>query len=189
MAETAYSTLLPQVLPWLPGCESGAAMAALRETGREFCRQTDVWRETLAVSAVAGTAAYALAYAGASVQRVLAVRLDGRALDERQYGFAPDGALTLATAPVANGALSVDVVLVPTVAATGLPDWLMARHGADIAGGAAARLKVQGNVPWSDEGGAGLGLRLFDLACATARREGWSGRESGDVRVQARRFV
>jgi len=90
MAQLAtYSTLYPLLIPRLNGLDIPTALQALQEAGREFCRDTELWREDFDPF-VAGEwqQDYKLTLPSAvtaEIQRVTYVKVNGTPWEPQQY--------------------------------------------------------------------------------------------------------
>jgi len=129
---TTFNDLLNLVLPEVPGCPSALAVQHLQMAARQFCADTEAWREKLdPINLVANDLTYALTpLFDADVRRVMEVWIrtaadvtagdDGTLLTYDQYEFDPTGSvLTLYDSiepqlAVTSG-LVVKVVLVPNL--------------------------------------------------------------------------
>jgi len=132
MLATTFNDLLNLVLPEVPGCPSALAVQHLQMAARQFCADTEAWREKLdPINLVANDLTYALTpLFDADVRRVMEVWIrtaadvtagdDGTLLTYDQYEFDPTGSvLTLYDSiepqlAVTSG-LVVKVVLVPNL--------------------------------------------------------------------------
>ncbi len=175
MAES-LSTLLP--LMQLPRCPDNTMLAALRTSCRQFCRDTEIWREILdeAVT-VADQSEYTLdfGYDDALLIRVTGVEIDS--VPQHGWTVTTAGVLTLANAPIEDDLeMSVYVVLMPTLFCSEVAEELVTRWGGTIAAGAAAQLKADPGsrtdpVPWYDPSGAGLKQMTYETGVGEAKAE------------------
>jgi len=129
---TTFNDLLNLVLPEVPGCPSALAVQHLQMAARQFCADTEAWREKLeAIDLVANDVTYTLTPAyDAEIRRIADVWIrtaadvtagdDGTLLTYDQYEYDPTGSvLTLDDSiepqlAVTDG-LVVKVVLVPNL--------------------------------------------------------------------------
>jgi hypothetical protein len=185
------SSLAPRVLAQLRGCSEDFAIMELRAVARDFCRESDIWREALdTIATVADQADYNLEdeheYA-AHIQRVRLVTLDDSDLSAEDWSLSVDGVLTLDPAPAETDMdLDVDVVFVPDLDADDHPDFLVSRWAEALIVGAVARLKLQAGSgqqvrPWFDPSGGQLATAQYQGLIAEARRECFLERKSGDL--------
>jgi hypothetical protein len=164
-----YDLLLPE----LPGCTTAMLDFHLRETVREFCSRTSVWRADMAaINLVADQAAYSITTPTESeVVRVTALTMNGEALwidsdktdgsNAPQYQrndppFSMSADLTqivlvedeVPSASLVAG-LEITAALKPTASAATLPDFLMSQYSEAIRHGALSRFMVM-KKPWRD---------------------------------------
>lgn len=61
MPTTAFSTLVPNILPYAPGCPTPTAITYIKEAAREACERTLAWRVQIGPTAIVppGTSIYA----------------------------------------------------------------------------------------------------------------------------------
>lgn len=189
MATTALSTLLPLVQ--LPRCPQNIVLQALRRALRQFCMDTEVWRDELTqFASVADQADYDLTPEedDVSIHRVILVELDEEELSEAYWSYAPDGTLTIDPKPTTAGTLDVSVVYMPLLDCAEAADWLVSRWGEAIAAKAAGDLKIDPQsatdpVPWHDPTGAALMFSRYNDGVADAKKSLLVGGRSGEVAV------
>lgn len=161
-----YDLLLPE----LPGCPIAMLDLNLRETARDFCNTTSVWRESLApISLIGGQAQYAMvAPANSEVLRVTSVTVKGVLLwvDEHDadckynkyeppFTLSADMAqITLDPPEVPAGSVVNEMVVIaalkPTNSAATLPDFLLKQYSEAIRFGTLSRLMRMAKKPWTD---------------------------------------
>ncbi|MBQ7625910.1 MAG: hypothetical protein IJS87_02455 [Rhodocyclaceae bacterium] len=209
MATANYEDFLPDVLVRLsadPG--EPVAMACVRQTVDDFCRQTWVWQEysdPLDVTAGQPEVDFEPP-AGAVVVMLLAASMDGRTLRpeslRRLEAHSPDWRrdfgepecfsqidterLLLAPAPASSapGALSVLMALAPARNAETIPQWLFNRYNLTLVDGITSRLMLMGNRPWSDAPtGADLRAR-YERGLAQARAHATGSMTAAPARVR-----
>lgn len=170
---------------------------ALRRTAAEFCEQTLLLREKLAVQRIsAGVDEYELepSECDTEVCRILnvwvngtlispttpdiGVRASARLESDTPVGYycTTPSLLKLVPVPGVAADLEVEVAYAPAHDAAKLPGALYTRHREDIVRGAAARLMLIPNRPWTDVKMAGLYRQLFwSHMHSVARTEHWTG--------------
>ena len=166
---------------------------ALRNGARDFCRDTEIWREELTFDSEEDEDEYDLnaqhSYE-AEVYRVLTVTLDDSTIDAEYRTFTTTGILAFDSAPDADGDdIVVNTVMLPYRSCDTYPAWLLRRWGEAIAAKALANLKSEAGKPWTDAKGAQKNRDDYVRACGTAKTMVISGRESGNLRAQYRNFV
>lgn len=179
--------------PYLNGCPSPVVNEALRKGLREFCRETEVWRETLSTTTVASQTEYPLAplitsYDG-MIQRVYEVRTADNALHSSLYTVDNDRMLTFKSALSAGETLEVDVSMLPTerwqiVSTTLTTEWNDAPKA-----WALMHLKGMMRTQWADPDGAQYWLDTYRNYVLQAKTLAFDGNHQGNVAVKLRRFV
>jgi hypothetical protein len=180
----ALDSFTRYVRPEVPGCPELQIRDAILHAGIDFCKRTNISRETVTVATVAGTARYdliPLLDAGFMPDQVLFVSRgfydDLTPSNEREFldnNLTRDGKpefyyldgneLVLGYTPNAVETLTVTVKAMPTEAATTLPDELYNRYRLQVAAGAKALLMVMRKQPWTDLEGAQINGGLFNAA-------------------------
>ena len=161
------------VMPELPGITPQMLDFHIRQTAREFCNRTSVWRQALdAVDTVAGQATYTLTMpTDAALVRLTRLSVNGELLwidvepkDDEDPTYTRNNApfslsndltqITLITeeipeASVTDG-LAMTAALQPTNAATTLPDFLLNQYVEAMRMGILYRLMLMPKKPWGD---------------------------------------
>lgn len=108
-AVTAYTSLIFDVLARVGGnVPEKQVERALRQAGREFCKESGAWHEELSViNKVANTRDYTLSHSystDALIERIMEANLDGVALQPADYEFIPTATFrfSVAKTPVAD---------------------------------------------------------------------------------------
>lgn len=195
--------ILPYVLVDVAGCPDILATNELRLAAIEFCKRSLAWKQQLAeVDTISGTASYAYAApAGAAVARLEDVSLDGqdisvvtpaagRDMVRRATGdvFAYGGLATLTLNPVpaeSGKKIIAYCSLMPSMAATSIPDELAARYVAALAAGAVARIKAKDDRDYTDKAGGLIKQGEFEAGIAEAISDAASGASSAYSRTVA----
>lgn len=206
---------LPDVLPHCAGVPAPLAERAVLHALREFCTRSGYLRATATFETVtdeSATGEYTLApVAGLEVASVvtpiehgtvqprlvteewLAVnyRSDWRTVtgDEARYFVAPAKTVVrlvpYPTTAVA-GDLRVSYVVRPALTSPTIDDLLLEEWSEAIGWGAQARLKMEGNKPWSDANGAAAKLEMFADAVDKAFSMGLAGQQDRKFQRQRR---
>lgn len=202
--------LYPLMEPELPGCPQPLILQALRKKVRQFCQDTDAWREQLKdINLVAGQRDYVLNPSfDAEIRKIVEVRINtaanraaghiGAPVDFQRYTFhgelsqrsganLPPNTLTLdatlnPSESVAGG-LEVKVSLAPLLMAGQVDQDFLQKWGEAIIGGAMFYLMAMKNKKWSDPQKAGLYLVDYYKGLSRARRENVAGQNlhGGDL--------
>lgn len=196
MAVTDLNTLLPRTAPQLAGCSDAIQMEALRWAARELC-MAEIWYETLAAITMAIDADTATLTVpdgyDADILRVFQITLDDVQQDDSLWTFGPNNDLVLTAAVAKETSLVAQIVMMPQMTCHEYPDWLVSRFGDGIVAGALWQLKRQFGMkparPWADQAGAQMCEIEFRRAIGRAKKEIWTGRQSGYVAVRSRKFV
>ena len=185
--------LVALIVPEVPGSPDVAVRSALRLIARDFCRETEVWREEVTGTTTEDEDEYDLntlhSY-DAQVYRVLKLEQEDSTIDRDDYTFGPTGILTYDNAPdESDDTLTISTVLLPLISCTVYPQWLLDQWGDGIAAGTVARLAGQTGRPWSSPQVAALKSEEYRNAIAQAKGVVITGREDGNLRTQMRSFV
>jgi len=183
--------LLPRIQPYLRNCPQPVIEQQLRFAAQDFCRETGIWRKQLAsIASVAAQEDYTLSLSeDAVIIRVHAVEVDGIPWDFTEV--TEDGeTLTLSPAPGSAG-LDIDVwvSVLPRESCTDFPDWLIERWGAGLRKGVEYELKSMDDKPWTNKKEADKLFTQYERLKAKARRETYTLRGPGELRIQKRSFV
>lgn len=185
----------PDVLPHVPGCPTPVVRHELRRSAQALLQASRAWQADLTpISISAGAADYPVAPSSPEQQRIVRIeaawldgqrlnpltpdQLDANSLDDwREHTGAPTGYLqltpgivTLYPKPVsaASTGLKLRVSLMPSDAATVIPDDLAQQYSDEIQIGAKGRLMLMPGKPWSNpQVGAGY-LASFNAATSVA---------------------
>ena len=186
----ALSTLLP--LMSVPRCPQPKMLQALRAGCRQFCRDTEMWRETLTgVSTVADQSDYTLTlgYDDVLLLRVFRVEIDGIEQDESHWAVSEDNILTLSPPPaIADKTITAYAVLMPSILCNSVADRIIDRWGEGIAARAEFSLKTDKGSeidpnPWYDPQTAGIALNTYNDVVGEAKAELFSQMQSGQKRI------
>jgi hypothetical protein len=194
-AITSVVQLYPNILPEVPGCPTPLLLQIIQEVIRDFCVQSDLWRETKTYSLVADQVTYTLGMTatGAEIQRVVEVKISDVVQNVTLYSFdITTLVLTLdssikPTAAVTNG-LSVKTSLRTTYGypTTTWDSGFLNRYLKAICDGAKARLMLMPNRKWSSPQEGYRYLQQYQTEVALARRECWFGNKNGTLSVRPR---
>lgn len=195
----ALTNWLKDLLPHTPGIVRSVARREVIKAAREFFRDSTAWREVVQ-SAYFADGAYALTAVPQStdseVLTILSVEANGVPLTlkaERPTGDRPDGTPTCwypvpgtvdgfevwPTPDQYDDEILVRVVLIPTDAATSLPDVAARRHFDGILDGALGRVYGHPAKPYSNPTLAEYHLRRFRNAISKAKGEVQQGAAAG----------
>lgn len=199
--------LLPEVSVEVPGCSENMQKAALRRSAQRFCRDTEIWLESLAPSTSSSMTSVELNALVAATYDAETLRVkqvwfpdNGRFIYESQYRLEPDGEdLTMTfiadgidTALTVNdddGNMEVQVIVNPDDGCASYPAWLLQRWGKAIVDGALAYLMNQGKKPWTDRDAAAMHKEEYEQATGEAKAYSTANRLSGEVCAAPRLFV
>jgi len=200
--------LYPLMEPELPSCPEPLILQALRKKTRQFCQDTDTWREQLQdIALVAGQRDYVLNSSfDAEIRKIVEVRIrqspaadyDGILVDHGRYVFhgelsqrsgvnlSPNTLTFDATfIPSYNvvGGLMVKVSLAPFLMAGQIDQDFLQKWCEAIIGGAMFYLMTMKGKKWTDPQKAGLYLVDYNKGISRARRENVVGQnlQGGDL--------
>jgi len=192
-ATLALSTLLPKLSITVAACPGNVKTLALKLAARDFCRDTEIWRETLSTTTTADEDEYDITDLhtyDALIQRVRLVTLDDTDLVDSAWSVSEVGTLTLDTAPEETGdTLAIEVVFMPLEICTDYPGWLLDKWAEAIVARALAILKAQPQKPWSDPAAVPALDREYLYLCGRAKATLASERKSGDFGMSVPAFA
>lgn len=190
----AYETLLPEILPMVPGCPDSLIQNNIRAAVVELCERASVYQQELdPLTTVANIYEYDLeAPSGTSVQKILWVTHAGvdlepitsSLLEQRipkwrteagvpEYFLQQTSSLfSLAPVPAATAVSStvIRAVLKPSHSSTACDNDVMNDYRDTIVNGALFRLLRIPNKDWSDIQGASVYGQLFNQGVEAAER-------------------
>lgn len=183
-----WSSFYDLVLSDLPGAPTAAVDVALRQAAIAFAEQSLAWRYSHPdVAVTSGNAQYAFVPpAEAVVHAIHYAAFDGSEIATRvdesnvtiydwrnesgtpKYVFGGATTLTLVPTPDAGGTLSLEVILKPSVDATGIDDAIFNEFREAIVHGALCRLMLSPKKPYSDPALAAYHQQQFTIKTAAA---------------------
>lgn len=188
---------LPDLNILVDGVPRVFMLGALRQTCIEFCQQTLLLREKLAILPIsANVDEYELepSLCDSEVCRVLNVWVNGTLISPTTpdigvraaglyqsdlpsaYYCTEPSVLRLVPMPTAAAVLEVEVAYAPASDADNVPMALYTMHREDIVRGAAARLLIMPKRPWTDMTAGKVYRNLFwHHMHSVARSDHWSG--------------
>lgn len=176
MASLDLNRIMDNLRVRLPGAVDDVIRLELFNVLNEFCRGSNIWRETIDVPISAGVTVYDLTPSGNSkIVRLINV-LDGNdfpvtaAIDITDYTLELFDTPNTSSTFYATVALTVD----DPVNAEGyanFPSWILALYQTDIEDGVLARMMSQPAKPYSNTQLALFHQRRFTSATAVARAE------------------
>lgn len=178
--------------PYLNGCPSPVVNESLRRGLREFCRESEAWRETLSTTTVADQTEYtisSLITGDGRIQRVREIRVSDNALHPSLYTVEDDRTLTFKNALAGSETMEVDVSLLPTERWDTIPDTLADEWGDAPKAWALAHLKAMPRTPWADPDGAQYWRDTYRGYVIQALGLGMDENHLGNVAVKLRAFV
>lgn len=207
---TAYTSFLPQVMPYVRDCPQPIIEDAIRNAAIEFCEKTYIWKDDLAaISIVGGTSEYAISVpTGAALVSVEACWYSDRLLipkgadelarifrlcdwrsaegDPVYYTHTTPNSIVVVPTPQNDVAdsLKIRAVLCPTRASTTVEDFIYDDYLDTIAAGARARLYAIPGQPFSDMSLALLSRREFLAGVGEAKIKANKGMTRASLRVE-----
>jgi hypothetical protein len=199
-----YNRILDSARVRLPGALDGAMQLELFNVLKEFTQRTNIWREEISFSAVAGETEYDLSSStpSATINRLLGLRSASGAPISAYLETAGVSLATLRvrTAPSApeDWVAHVALALSDPTDGSGLPrvpDWIAMKYQLGIIDGLLARMMSQPSKPYSSPL-ADLHMRNFNKTVTLARSEaahgnvhsGQAWRFPGSVRTRTQRY-
>ncbi|SFV31356.1 hypothetical protein SAMN05216456_1315 [Devosia crocina] len=197
--------LLPRVLSMAPSCPSPIAEGYILEAAIELAGKALFWRETDSFDISAPDYEVLTPFPDATIVKIEDARFDGRKLepidpqrlDDELPGWqsadAPEGAPqfitqlrpgTVSVAPRTRGKLTLRCVLVPSIDARTLPDFMVTDHGIDIGKGAIARVLMHPKGEWANPQVGGLYLAEFQSILVRSHRKALKGQQNAPLRTK-----
>jgi hypothetical protein len=202
---TTYESLLPEIIPMVPGCPDTLIENSIRSAVIELCDKTEIYQQELdPVTTVANIYEYDLeAPSQTTVCKILWVTHEGNEIeaittalleqrepkwrDSNYYGtpkyFVKQTSTTFWMVPVPSetkvSSTIVRAVLKPTYGSTACDDDVMSDHRDTIVNGALFRLLRLPSKEWTDFAGAQVYAALFNEGLVYAERKA----RQADVRV------
>lgn len=207
-----FTSYLPEVLPYVPGCPRAVAMNAIRKAVIELCQRAHVWRHTDTVSTVIDQGEYQItipdkskpmllkgvAYNGRDINPITEDELDRRSASWRSSTGSPQRYLEVTPNlvriyPIPDAvevdALSFRVVLKPSRDAIEAPDHIYDDYSGAIAAGALSELLMQTGKPWAEPKASPAHGAKFEHAVAQASMRVRKSHTTAKLRVAARPFA
>jgi len=202
---TSYESLLPEIIPMVPGCTDTLIENSIRSAVIEFCEKTEVYQQELdPVTTVKNIYEYDLeppaqtsvckllwvTHLGNEIEAITTALLEQREPKWREsshFGtpkyFVKQSQSTVWLVPVpttteVSGTI-IRAVLKPTPSSTSCDDGVMSDFRDTIVNGALFRLLRLPSKDWTDYAGAQVYGTLFNEGLAYAERKA----RQGDVRV------
>lgn len=209
----ALSSFLRFVLPSAPTALELAVERYLVDSAIELCRDTGIWRATLALADVTANnpVVTLTAPADSQITKITDLYFDGQHIEPippdslpkqgdhwfdktsslpRGYFSTLSGVVTLVPAPEEDrtDVVRASVELAPSRDAATLPDFLLERFPEVVAMGALKRLAMEPGQAYSDPRKAELYEAMFKTNLRDIRREAQKGQTRSRFRVKARYF-
>lgn len=204
-----YADLVNAVLRETPEAPHALIESELRQSVIEFCTKSRYWTDVERIEMEPGISEYRLRpIEGGRIDQILTAKFSGatggfrvlRKADRRQfieanaigepttYGESADRIYLHPVYPNPGAVLVLYVVLVPTQSGLSFPDHLDERWREAFVAGAASRLLMHSNKPWTNENKALVLERKFNLAVRDARQNAASDQWTPQS-IQLRRWV
>ena len=193
--KTNLSDLYDYIVQEAKGVEQGQMLHALQQASREFCNDTEAWKETIdSHNLIADQNDYTLDWDWcARIQRIHEVRWNttagiaagnkGAVNSIDNYTFDLPDELSFITPPstsVTNG-LEVDIIFVPTMQSCELPEWFMNRWAEALYASALSYLLGIPRTKWNDPVRQSYWSKQYDKYVQKAVAEKDKLNKSGDL--------
>lgn len=158
--------LLPQVIPYAPGCAEPTAIQHLRDAAVRFCERTRCWRHIDTFKTTNSHHQIMAVPSGAVLFEIEWAKFDDRELEAKipdvdtwhhqEQAYAYPRYITqvnpscVSIEPHAEGELSISLFLKPSQETDMLPDFLVSHMARNIADGALATLLLLPNQPFTN---------------------------------------
>jgi hypothetical protein len=192
-----YSDLLQFLEVELGGCPVPLLTQTLQKVGRQFCEDTEAWRETLTFNRVANQADYVLTPTwSAEIRRIISVKTHGDTMNpdlhESWYEFEPSTNTLTMLSPATDAqtdGMVVKIVLVPWLITQELEGWFMGRWANALINGTKAELMLMKNKSWTSLDRAPFFSQEYNKDVAKARIELSKSGKRKETQVYFKRFV
>ncbi len=188
--------LLPLLAVEAGGTDDKFLKEVLRLSARDFCRETEAWREIVSFDTVADVANYTIstplqtAWPNVDLYRVYYVVKEDIEVDASDYTLSVAGVLAFDPAPsVAGDTVEAYCVVLPRRACSSYPTWLLNQWSEGIIAGALWRLFSIKDRPWSDPNRAKQTYDDYRSSVAQAKSMNITGRKTGNLQVRSRDFI
>lgn len=188
--ETLYNAIA-KLMASVRNCPDETARAAMRETARNFCRDTGAFVEDIVVTPATETdRSFQLISAwDADIQQILELKRPDtrRSLDIPVRPMRHDNTIEFEYPP--KTAFVVSVSLLPRSQTALYPDWFVNRYGDIVADGAIAHLKSMSDQPWSDHRGADYFWQRWAYGIGDVRSQIITGNLNAPLRIRPRKIL
>lgn len=195
-----WADFSPYILPYVVGCPDPVLTHHIRLAAIDFFRRTCAWQETLEPDTTFGVEFDMMPDQCQQVIKIRSVSVDGRTwpLVSAQHGLElvrsqspQDFAFTQDNRTIfiypqcdVDRPVQVDVVLAPTLKATGLPDTVAYQHASDIAFGAIASIQRIPGQPFTDLNSSTIKQMEYNTRTATVAAKTSRGLMTGRMRAR-----
>lgn len=206
-----YETLLPEVLPYVPGCPDQSCLRAIRNATIELCTRSLVWQVLSEQEQLSkGDDAYEIDPPDeAELVMLMEVYIDGREIrpiapDQMRFvGVGPwptssgppssyiesGGTIRFVPLPDVSFKIVTRAAFRPTLDSTAFDDSLYRDWWEAIRSGALSRLQMIPGQSWSDMKTAGVNAALFAKGLGNAKIAANRGRSRAELRIEMPRMV
>lgn len=184
------TSLLPWVGPYAGSAPSNVQVQQLKMGARQFCQDTEIWRETIGpftVAEDAETVQLAAPNEFVSIIRVLSLAHDGKDVCHISYEIDNDDLVTFVR-PLKAGDIEAVVALIPKVTISEIPDWLYDRWGTAFVHYALGTLKAMDGQPWYEPQMAGVHMSEYAYQVGQAKGAIAHSRKSG-LQIKVPKFI
>lgn len=189
------------VLPYAPNVPAMVLDSALLRSARELCSRAGVWREILTVTITAGNSVATLpTVVNGYPENAISARIGNFLLSPmtvcqsfsksvttgQPAGFLLEkgGELSVWPTPSADTDITTLVTVVPSTAATGIPDGVGNAFAEVISHGAASILLSQQGTPWFNPDASSFHRQEFERLLARAAQDERVGAGSPSIQVR-----
>jgi hypothetical protein len=194
-AMTSVVDMYPLLMPELPGLPAPLLLQTIQQVIREFCVETDLWRESQTYNIVADEDEYTLTCTatGAEIQRIVEVKISDVVQELRYITYNPTTAkLTLDEEIIPTEAETSGLVVKVSLRTTNAyptTTWdagMLNRWHPAICNGVKAFLMMNARADWGNPQLGMVYLQQYRTDIALARREVWHGYKNGTISVAPR---
>ncbi len=169
----------------IPSCPDFVIERHAIRVMRDFCVQTQIWKDTLTGTIDEGEDDFTLAPANGEVCFVISLDID----NSLSWEFQPPDKVVFDEDMSEDSDIEVQVVLQPKLSDTQAPEWILDRYEGVLVKGIFSRMLRQNGQAWSNPNLALAYEQEYRKSIARARIEKIKQFTNQSLRVKPRRFV
>lgn len=204
---STIDTLLPQILPYAPGCPEPVALVNIVKAAQQFCERTRLWRVNYDIAVTKTSINVVPVPAGADLFEIERARfadkvltpvslseLDHKQVDWRTWEDPEPRYITqeqpgeVILCPRCEGTVNLWVFLRPADGSEELPDFIIKLYGRVIADGALAEILMTPNQPFTAPDRAQFYAARFEQRVSNLANTHIKGQQRARMRTKPQWF-